>query len=46
MRELTAVSMTASKNINIGMHSEVYESILFSVGMMIDTTEHCILILL
>ena len=42
-REITAVLMTVSKN--FGMHSHVYESIWFKVGMMIDTIELYILIL-
>ena len=37
--------MTASKYFNIGMHSDVYQLIWFKPGMMIDTTELNIFIL-
>ena len=42
-REMTALLLTASKNFNVGMHSDVYEMICFKVGMVVDTIKHYIL---
>ena len=32
-----AVLLTASTNFNVDMHVDVYESVWFKIGMMIDT---------
>ena len=45
-KEIIAVLLTASKNLNDGMHSEVYESVWSKLGMIIDTVALYILILL
>ena len=44
-REITDVLMTASRNFNGDMHSDVYESITLTLGLMGDTIELYILIL-
>ena len=44
-REITAVLLTASKQFNIVMHLDVYEWIWFKIGMIIDTSILCVLIL-
>ena len=38
-RETIAVLVTVSKNLNVGMHLDVYEPVWFRFGMMIDTVE-------
>ena len=38
-KEVTAVLLTASKNFNVGMHSDVSKSIWFNLGVIIDTIE-------
>ena len=42
---ITAVLLTVSKYFNVGMHSDIYWSVWYKLGMMIDTTALCILIL-
>ena len=44
-REVSAVLQTASKNYNVGMHSDIYESAGFKLGVMIDVFLLYILIL-
>ena len=44
VRETTAVLLTALKNFNVGMHSDVYESIWLKLGMEIYTVQLNILI--
>ena len=44
-REISDVLVTVSKTFNVGKHSEVYQSIPFKAGIMIDDIELCILIL-
>ena len=39
IREMTAVLLTASKNFQAAMHSDIYEMSWFKLGMMIDTVE-------
>ena len=43
--EITVVRLTAQKT-NVGVHSDVYESIWFKLGMMIDIIKLYILILI
>ena len=38
-REITAVVLTVSKNFNIDMYLDIYESIWFKLAMMIDTVK-------
>ena len=38
-REITAVLLIASKLFNVGIHSDIYESICIKVDSMIDTIE-------
>ena len=40
------VFFAVSENFNVGMHSDIYESIWFKLGMLIDTIELCILIII
>ena len=42
---MTAILQTALKDLDVGMHLGVYELIWFKVGMMRDTIERYILIL-
>ena len=44
-REIIAVLLTASKNFKVGKHSDIYESVWFKLGMVIDTIDYCLLIL-
>ena len=44
-RKMTAGLLTVSKSFCDSMHSNVYEQCLFKLGMMKDTSEHYILIL-
>ena len=44
-KDISAVLLTASKNLYVGMHSEVYEMTWFKCGLMTDTVELYILIL-
>ena len=44
-REITAVLLTVSKKFSIGIHSDFYESVWFKLGMIVDTIELYILIL-
>ena len=39
-REIIAVILTASKSLDVGMHSEVYEPIWFKFSRMIATLGH------
>ena len=41
-RELDADLLTTSKNYNIGMHLDIYESAWFKLGMMMDDTQRSI----
>ena len=43
-RGMIAVLLTVSKNINMGIQLDIYKSISFKPGMMIDTIIACILI--
>ena len=45
MRKISAVLQTASTNFNTGMHLDVYDSILFKHGIVIDTIKLYILML-
>ena len=43
-REITAVLLTASKPLNVGMHSDIYELIWSELGMMTDNwTQHFVI---
>ena len=42
---MTTVLLTASKNLNVGMHSDVWEPVWTKLSMMIDTIELYSLIL-
>ena len=45
LKEITTVLLTASKNINVGMHLDVYNTNKFSPNiLMLDTTKLCIVI--
>ena len=45
LSEITAVWLNCVKNFNVDMQLDVYESIWFKLGMMIDTIKLSILIL-
>ena len=44
-REISAVILTISNSFDVGIHSDIYEPIGFQLGVMIDTTELYVLIL-
>ena len=44
-REIAVILLTALQTFNVGMHSNVYEWIWFRLGMMIDTVQLYIMIL-
>ena len=45
-RKMTAVVPTALNSFSVGMHLDVYDTIWFKLGLIIDTVEHHILMLI
>ena len=44
-REITAVSLTVSKNFTVGLHADIFDLIWLKAGIVIDNIETYILIL-
>ena len=40
-RGMNAILLTASEEIDVGMHSDIYEPIWIKLYMIIDSIEHC-----